>query len=79
MSENWFVMPQMTKDDVELAVDWAAHQESWNPGLNDAACFCNTDHRGFFIGKLKGEPTGCFSALCRGPIGGTLNKKEKRI
>ncbi|MCX5811165.1 MAG: GNAT family N-acetyltransferase [Proteobacteria bacterium] len=65
MGENRFVIRQMTKDDVELAVDWAA-REGWNPGLNDAACFYNTDPQGFFIGELNSEPIGCISAVSYG-------------
>jgi hypothetical protein len=41
----------MTRDDVALAVDWAA-QEGWNPGLHDAASFHAADPKGFFVGEL---------------------------
>ena len=71
----------MTKADVELAVDWAA-REGWNPGLNDAVCFYDTDPYGFFIGELNGEPVGCVSAVSYGDsfgfIGFYIIKKELR-
>jgi RimJ/RimL family protein N-acetyltransferase len=81
MIENGFIIRQMTKDDVELAIDWAA-REGWNPGFNDAVCFFNTDPQGFFIGELKGEPVGCISAVSYGDsfgfIGFYIIKKELR-
>ena len=42
---------KMTRDEIAVAVEWA-HKEGWNPGLNDAACFYQTDPHGFFAGKL---------------------------
>jgi RimJ/RimL family protein N-acetyltransferase len=81
MVENGFVIRQMAKDDVELAVNWAA-QEGWNPGLNDAACFYSADPHGFFIGELNGEPIGCISAVSYGDsfgfIGFYIIRKELR-
>lgn len=81
MDENGFVIRLMTRDDVEIAVNWAA-REGWNPGLNDAECFYNTDPHGFFIGELKGEPIGCISAVSYGEsfgfIGFYIIKKELR-
>lgn len=81
MVENGFVIRQMAKDDVELAVDWAA-QEGWNPGFNDAACFYSADPHGFFIGELNGEPIGCVSAVSYGDsfgfIGFYIIRKELR-
>jgi GNAT superfamily N-acetyltransferase len=81
MVENGFVIRQMVKDDVELAVDWAA-EEGWNPGLNDAAWFYSADPHGFFIGELNGEPVGCISAVSYGDsfgfIGFYIIRKELR-
>lgn len=81
MSVKGFVIRQMTKDDVVLALDWAA-QEGWNPGLNDAACFYETDPNGFFVGELNGEPIGCVSAVSYGGsfgfIGFYIIRKELR-
>ncbi|STY29545.1 GNAT family acetyltransferase [Legionella wadsworthii] len=43
---------QMTQEEVTIAVEWA-RKEGWNPGLNDASCFYQTDPNGFFAGKLN--------------------------
>ncbi|WP_424357595.1 GNAT family N-acetyltransferase [Methanocella sp. MCL-LM] len=53
---------RMTRLDADFAISMAA-AEGWNPGLNDADCFYNTDPNGFFIGELDGEPVGCISAV----------------
>lgn len=42
---------RMRREDVDLAIEWAA-AEGWNPGLNDAESFFDTDPQGFFIGSL---------------------------
>lgn len=52
----------MTAEDMHTAVEWAAN-EGWNPGINDADCFYNTDTNGFFAIKAKGEIIGCISAV----------------
>jgi hypothetical protein len=52
----------MTRDDVALAVDWAA-QEGWNPGLHDAASFPRSRPQGFFVGELAGEPVASISVV----------------
>jgi len=52
----------MRRDEVDLAVDWAA-REGWNPGIDDARCFHAADTEGFLIGMLDGEPVGCISAV----------------
>lgn len=81
MAENRFIIRRMSRDDAGLAVEWAA-REGWNPGLNDAACFYDTDPNGFFIGELNGEPIGCISAVSYGEsfgfIGFYIVKKELR-
>lgn len=52
----------MTPQDLALALAWA-HQEGWNPGLADAACFHAADPTGFFIGRVAGEPVATISAV----------------
>ncbi|MCK9579104.1 MAG: GNAT family N-acetyltransferase [Methanoregula sp.] len=47
----------MTKEEVAIAVDWAA-AEGWNPGLHDAACFWRVDPEGFFCAELDGKIVG---------------------
>ena len=56
-----FVIRRMSRDEVSLAIEWAA-SEGWNPGLHDAECFCMADPNGFFLGELNGQPIGCISA-----------------
>lgn len=53
---------RMERDEVELALEWAA-QEGWNPGLHDAECFYAADPRGFLMAEVDGEPAGCISAI----------------
>lgn len=55
----------MTREEVALAVDWAA-QEGWNPGLHDAATFHAADPGGFFAGVLHGEPVASISVVSYG-------------
>ncbi len=57
-----FVIRRMNRDEVGLAIAWAA-DEGWNPGLHDAECFYVADPNGFFLGELNGQPIGCISAV----------------
>jgi len=61
----------MSRDEVDLAVEWAAG-EGWNPGWQDAACFYFCDPQGFLIGTLDGEPVGSISAVTYGEDYGFL-------
>ena len=54
--ETGYVTRTMSRDEVALAVDWAA-QEGWNPGLHDAQTFRVAD------------PGGA-NGLCTGPYAG---------
>lgn len=62
MPESSLVIRPMTKDEVNLAVDWAA-EEGWNPGLYDGRCFWAADPDGFFVALEDGQPVGCVSAV----------------
>jgi len=55
MSADSFHVRVMRRQDVELALDWAA-AEGWNPGLADAACFAAVDRQGFLLGEIAGAP-----------------------
>jgi GNAT superfamily N-acetyltransferase len=44
---------RMTRDEVRIAVKWAA-AEGWNPGLRDAECFWPVDPSGFFCAERGG-------------------------
>lgn len=57
-----YTIRSMTRDEVATAVAWAA-AEGWNPGLDDAAVFHDTDPGGFLVGLLDDEPVGCISAV----------------
>jgi hypothetical protein len=62
----------MTARELEdVAIEWAA-QEGWNPGLNDAPVFFNTDPDGFFIGLVDNEPVACISAVAYDKVFGFI-------
>ncbi|WP_435973061.1 GNAT family N-acetyltransferase [Streptomyces sp. Qhu_M48] len=46
----------------ELVRSWAA-EEGWNPGLSDAPAFFAQDPRGFFLGRVDGEPVSAISVV----------------
>ncbi|MEK7597190.1 MAG: GNAT family N-acetyltransferase [Patescibacteria group bacterium] len=69
--KNQYVIRQMTKSDLDLAISWAA-KEGWNPGLHDRDVFYNTDPKGFFMGFLNGKPISCLSAVSYGKIFGFM-------
>ena len=52
----------MTRQEVDLAIDWAA-KEGWNPGLYDADCFYTTDQTGFLVCLLEKEPIAIISVV----------------
>ena len=56
---------RMRREEMDLAIEWAA-AEGWNPGLNDAGLFFDTDPQGFFIGELDGEPVASLSGVAYG-------------
>lgn len=60
-ADNFTVRPMM-RDELALALDWAA-AEGWNPGLFDAESFYQADPHGFFLGELAGKPIACISAV----------------
>ncbi|MDD3364861.1 MAG: GNAT family N-acetyltransferase [Syntrophomonas sp.] len=65
MGNQDFIIRNMTKNDLALAIELAA-QEGWNPGINDADSFWATDRYGFLIGEINGEPVGCISSVSYG-------------
>lgn len=62
MQSKHFTIKTMTKQEVELMIDWAA-AEGWNPGLNDAECYFAADPEGFLVGFLDDEPIATISAI----------------
>jgi hypothetical protein len=49
---NDYKIIRMNQQQLNIAIDWAA-DEGWNPGLNDAETFYQTDPNGFFAGVLN--------------------------
>lgn len=62
MQNKAFNIKVMTKEEVNIAVDWAA-QEGWNPGLNDAHNYYQADPHGFLIGHLGDEAIATISVV----------------
>lgn len=60
--EAGYVTRTMSRDEVALAIEWAA-REGWNPGLHDAQAFAAADPHGFFVGTLAGEPVASISVV----------------
>ena len=48
---------RMTRDELDVLVEWAA-REGWNPGVDDAEVFWNTDPDGFVAAEISGELVG---------------------
>ena len=56
---------RMTRPEVDFAIEQAA-KEGWNPGLEDARVFYETDPDGFLIALSDGRPIGCIAAVSYG-------------
>jgi GNAT superfamily N-acetyltransferase len=52
----------MSRGDLDVALGWA-HDEGWNPGLDDAAPFFAQDPTGFLMGWLGNVRIGCVSVV----------------
>ncbi|MEO8509106.1 MAG: GNAT family N-acetyltransferase, partial [Betaproteobacteria bacterium] len=70
MSDDYRIAT-MTRAEVDLAIDWAAH-EGWNPGLDDAASFHAADPEGFLLGRLGNVPVATISVVRYGATSGFL-------
>jgi Acetyltransferase (GNAT) domain len=62
---------RMTRDDLGLALEWAA-SEGWNPGVHDADAFLAADPEGFFVLKVDHEPVATLAAVRHGERFGFL-------
>ncbi len=71
MDRTDYVIRTMTRDEIDIAVEWAA-LEGWNPGLYDADAFYAADPNGFLIGLLNGEPVATLSAVKYGDTFGFI-------
>ena len=56
------ILRNMTRLELDIAVEWAA-QEGWNPGLDDAEVFWQTDPKGFIALEKDGQMVGCGSIV----------------
>lgn len=54
MDQKALTIRPLTRDEFDLAVDWAA-AEGWNPGLNDTEVFWNTDPDGYVGAEYYGN------------------------
>jgi len=71
MQKSSYTIRTMTRQEVDIAVDWAA-EEGWNPGLYDADCFYAADPNGFLVGLLDDEPIATISVVKYGDSFGFL-------
>ena len=62
MQEQRLTIKVMSKEEVNIAVEWAA-LEGWNPGLNDAHNYYQADPHGFLIGYLGDEAIATISVV----------------
>ncbi|MBB4566259.1 GNAT family N-acetyltransferase [Rhizobium leucaenae] len=60
--KSTFAVRTMRAGELELALEWA-RQEGWNPGVDDALAFWETDPSGFFMGTIGEVPVGCISVV----------------
>ncbi|MRH92107.1 GNAT family N-acetyltransferase [Nocardia sp. SYP-A9097] len=56
------VIDRATPAEWATVTEWAA-AEGWNPGLRDGTAFFAQDPKGFFIGRLAGEPASAVSVV----------------
>lgn len=71
MQNKNFIIKIMTREEVDIAIEWAA-KEGWNPGLHDADCYYSADPNGFLIGYLDNKPIATISAIKYGESFGFL-------
>lgn len=71
MRKKNYSIRTMTRDEIGIAVEWAA-REGWNPGLHDADCYAMADPDGFLIGLLGDEPIASISVVKYGDAFGFL-------
>jgi ribosomal protein S18 acetylase RimI-like enzyme len=71
MHNKNYTMKTMSREEVEIAIEWAA-KEGWNPGLHDADCYFTADPNGFLMGFLGDEPIATISVIRYGESFGFL-------
>ena len=65
MTTSPLTIRPMTRDELDVLVEWAA-REGWNPGLDDADVFWETDPEGFIAAEMDGELVGGGSIVAYG-------------
>lgn len=63
MNLDELILRPLTRDEFNIAVEWAAG-EGWNPGLDDADIFWDTDPGGYIGAEYEGEIVGTGSIVC---------------
>jgi hypothetical protein len=71
MTNDNFTIRRMNRDEIDMAIDWAAI-EGWNPGIHDAECFFGADPNGFFLGLIDDKPIAMVSAVSYGKAYGFM-------
>ncbi|WP_129674469.1 GNAT family N-acetyltransferase [Candidatus Chloroploca sp. Khr17] len=71
MRDTHYRIRTMTRDELDLAIEWAA-QEGWNPGWYDAHCYYAADPTGFLVGLLGDTPVATLSVVRYGASFGFL-------
>lgn len=71
MGPEHYIVRTMARDEVHIALDWAA-AEGWNPGLRDGDAFYAADRGAFLVGTVGGEPVAVISAARYGGTFGFL-------
>lgn len=56
----------MRNVELPIALDWAA-AEGWNPGLDDATAFWESDPEGFFLAEVDGRAVAAISVVNHSP------------
>jgi GNAT superfamily N-acetyltransferase len=72
---------RMRREETGWMVD-RMRDEGWNPGLDDALLFYDTDPDGFFVGEIDGRLAGCLAGVAYddsyGFLGGYIVVSEER-
>ena len=65
---NDFRYRSATRDELEIAFNWAA-DEGWNPGVDDASIFWDTDPEGYVVIERENQVIGTGSIVSYGEFG----------
>lgn len=71
MQDKNYTITTMSRNEINLAIEWAA-AEGWNPGIHDADCYFTADPGGFLLGRIGDEPVATISVVKYGESFGFL-------